>query len=284
MSHSEGSSSHSPSSRGSGSPGTSGLHSHDEPIDELAVFAGLMSSRPVRLTYAFIGLYIVLFGLSELWGGSDSTQTLSAMGAQFPLRIQLGEYWRLLSATALHGGLLHIVLNSYVLYGLGPFLEKLLGWQRFVVLYILAGLAGTLLSTLIATGGPLQLSVGASGCLFGLLGGAAVLAFRDFGLPSQLVQDLRKASLINLGLNVVASLRPNVDWVAHLGGGLCGVLLMLVVIRPKLDEEETRKDQVFTALAGLCLFALLTSVLVAIWQGQPWLPPPADLSFPSIPQ
>ena len=100
----------------------------------MTVFAGLMARRPVRLTYAFIGLYIVLFGLSELWGGSDSTLTLVAMGAESPLMIRLGEWWRLLSATALHGGLMHILLNSYVLYSFGPFLEKLLGWQRFVVL------------------------------------------------------------------------------------------------------------------------------------------------------
>ncbi len=157
-------------------------------------------------------------------------------------------------------------------------------WQRFVVLYILSGLAGTLLGTLLGDMVSLHISVGASGCLFGLLGAGAMLGFRDFGLPSALVQELRKASLINLGLNVVASLRPNVDWLAHLGGGLCGALLMLIVIRPKLDEDKTRGDQVFTALAVLCLFALLASVVVAIWQGQPWQPPPVDLSSPSMPQ
>ena len=284
MSHSEGSSSWSPSSVGNDGTGTSGRHPLEDPIDEMTVFAGLMARRPVRLTYALIGLYIVLFGLSELWGGSDSTLTLVAMGAESPLMIRLGEWWRLLSATALHGGLMHILLNSYVLYSFGPFLEKLLGWQRFVVLYILSGLAGTLLGTLLGDMVSLHISVGASGCLFGLLGAGAMLGFRDFGLPSALVQELRKASLINLGLNVVASLRPNVDWLAHLGGGLCGALLMLIVIRPKLDEDKTRGDQVFTALAVLCLFALLASVVVAIWQGQPWQPPPVDLSSPSMPQ
>ena len=120
---------------------------NDEPIDELDVFSALMALRPVRATYALIGLYIVLFGLCELWGGSESIATLVAMGAEVPALIKQGEWWRLLAATALHGGLIHILLNSYVLYSFGPFLEKLLGWQRFLVLYILSGLAGTLLGT-----------------------------------------------------------------------------------------------------------------------------------------
>ena len=97
-------------------------------------------------------------------------------------------------------------------------LEKLLGWPRFVVLYVVAGLASTVLETIFGD----SVNVGASESLFGLLGAAAVLGFRDLGLPTELVTQLRKGALINLGLNVVASLRPNVDWLAHLGGFLAG--------------------------------------------------------------
>ena len=163
--------------------------------------------------------------------------------------------------------LLHILLNSYVLYSFGPFLEKLLGWPRFVVLYVVAGLAGTVLGTIFGD----SVSVGASGSLFGLLGAAAVLGFRDLGLPTELVTQLRKGALINLGLNVVASLRPNVDWLAHLGGFLAGVLLLLLAIRPQLtDDQHSVADRIFTALAVLLLIALLGSSVVAIVQGQPW--------------
>lgn len=246
---------------------------NDEPIDELDVFSALMARRPVRVTYALIGLYIVLFGLCELWGGSERIATLVAMGAEVPVLIKQGEWWRLLAATALHGGLIHILLNSYVLYSFGPFLEKLLGWQRFLVLYILSGLAGTLLGTAVGELVGIQVSIGASGSLFGLLGAAAVLAFRDLGLPQELVASLRKAALVNLGLNVMASLRPNVDWVAHLGGGLMGAALLLLVIRPKLsDDARTPLERSFTVLASLCVVALLLSLIVAMLHGKPWLP------------
>ena len=246
---------------------------NDEPIDELDVFSALMARRPVRATYALIGLYIVLFGLCELWGGSESIATLVAMGAEVPVLIKQGEWWRLLAATALHGGLIHILLNSYVLYSFGPFLEKLLGWQRFLVLYILSGLAGTLLGTAVGELVGIQVSIGASGSLFGLLGAAAVLGFRDVGLPTELVAQLRKGALINLGLNVVASLRPNVDWLAHLGGFLAGALLLLLAIRPQLtDDQHSVAHRIFTVLAVLLLIALLGSSIVAIVQGQPWQP------------
>ena len=246
---------------------------NDEPIDELDVFSALMARRPVRATYALIGLYIVLFGLCELWGGSERIATLVAMGAEVPVLIKQGEWWRLLAATALHGGLIHILLNSYVLYSFGPFLEKLLGWQRFLVLYILSGLAGTLLGTAVGELVGIQVSIGDSRSMFGLLGAAAVLAFRDLGLPQELVASLRKAALVNLGLNVMASLRPNVDWVAHLGGGLMGAALLLLVIRPKLsDEARTPLERSFTVLASLCVVALLLSLIVAMLHGKPWLP------------
>lgn len=239
-------------------------------LDEMAVFSALMNRRKVRVTYALIGFYIVLFGLCELWGGSDNVLTLIAMGAEVPSLIKQGEYWRLLSATALHGGLLHILLNSYVLYSFGPFLEKLFGWQRFTVLYIVAGLCGTILGTMLGETVGFQVSVGASGSLFGLLGAAAVLGYRDFGLPSDLVVQLRKNALINLGLNVVASLRPHVDWVAHLGGLLAGVVLLLTVVTPKLTDQKTAGDRVLAILAVMLGALLVGSAAIAIWQGQPW--------------
>ena len=89
MSSSEGSSSRGQFSGGIGEP-------PGEVLDDLAVFAAVMARRPVRVTYALIGLYIVLFGLCELWGGSDNLLTLVAMGAEVPSLIQQGQWWRLL--------------------------------------------------------------------------------------------------------------------------------------------------------------------------------------------
>ena len=86
--------------------------------------------------------------------------TLVAMGAEVPQLIKEGQYFRLLSATALHGGLFctyFVKQLRAVLFG--PFLEKLFGWQRFTVLYIVSGLCGTLLGTLLGELVGFQVSV-----------------------------------------------------------------------------------------------------------------------------
>ena len=97
---------------------------------------------------------------------------------------------------------------------------------------------------------------------------------RSHALPIKVSSEaLRKAALFNLGLNVVASIRPTVDWVAHLGGGLMGAALLLLVIRPKLsDDARTPLERSFTVLASLCVAALLLSLIVAMLHGKPWLP------------
>lgn len=255
------------------------LRTTAQQVGDVQSFAQALNARPVRVVYALLALYAVMFALTYAFGGPEQLGVLRRLGAEVPERVREGEWWRLLSATVLHGGVVHILMNGLVLWNLGTFMERLLGGSRFLVLYVLAGLLGTALGTLL---GPLLkfgLSVGASGSLFGLLGASAVMAFRPTGLPALLVADLKKSAVQNLILNVLVSLQPHVDWTAHLGGALMGGLLILVgIVRPlsfgrrespgAASEGGGRAWAIAGAVAGL---ALLGCTAMAVVKGEAWL-------------
>jgi len=245
-----------------------------EVIEAQQFLASLQARRPI-VTWALLVTIFAVFGLEEMWGGS--TWTLVQMGAGVPLLIRDGEWWRLLAPTLLHGGTLHVLLNGAVLYMLGSFIERLFGSARFFVLYMLSGLLGSVASALLSGLDTNTVSVGASGSLFGLLGASAVLGLWPRGrIPRLFVRDLRKNALINLGINILVSLWPNVDHWAHLGGALAGTVLVgtgllqptrMVYSQPK---QGPQREGMVRGLALLCGVALYGSLGVAIFTGKPW--------------
>src|SRR5206468_2273306 len=134
-------------------------------------------------------------------------------------RVAAGEYWRLLTAPWLHGGVDHLVGNGIALFILGMLCEAAFGRAQFVLLYVLSGLAGSLVS-LAVSAGP---SVGASGAIFGLQG-AAIVLFR-LHRDRLLVRD-RRVGLVLLVwaiYSIVAGLmEPFIDNGAHIRGALAG--------------------------------------------------------------
>lgn len=243
-------------------------------------FAQLLQTRRTPLTYGLLGLNLLLLGLTYLWGGPDVSATLGRLGAAAPARILAGEWWRLLAATALHGGLAHLMFNSLALWNLGLLLERLLGSARFLSLYVLAGLGGNLLGTALTGLGDFSSSVGASGAICGLLGAAAALGWRPRGeLPLPIAQNLKRMAMLNLGLTALVSLQAHVDWRAHLGGALAGAALTFFgllrpTVRPPAPAEtmSTRlRQRAQRALSLAAGAALLASIGVAVERGRPWL-------------
>jgi len=91
------------------------------------------------VTYTLIGINVVVFGLQYMRGINE----VAGDFGMWPVAIAVyGEWWRLVTAAFLHGSLLHIAFNMYVLYALGPTLERILGHGRFVLLYLLAAIGG----------------------------------------------------------------------------------------------------------------------------------------------
>jgi rhomboid protease GluP len=173
-------------------------------------------------TYVMLAINVLVWLAMTLLGGSENVQTLVRFGAKYQPLIVAGEYWRLLTANFIHIGILHLAMNSYALYLFGLQVESRYARSRFLVLYLLSGLGGTVLSYI----GSSALSAGASGAIFGLVGAITVYyaTYRDaFG--SQGRRQLSSLFLV-MGLNLVLGLmNPQIDNLGHAGGLLVGLVL-----------------------------------------------------------
>ena len=136
-------------------------------------------------------------------------------GALIPALVAAGEAWRLVSSVFLHSGVVHLGFNMLSLYFLGSFVEAAFGRSRFLALYLLSGVSGGL--AYLYFGGFNAPAVGASGAIFGLLGGVLGYALRrgTFSWQNPLIRQL----LILLALNLYLGFSiPNISNTAHLGG------------------------------------------------------------------
>lgn len=134
-----------------------------------------------------------------------------------------GQWWRLVTSMFLHGGLLHIFFNMFALWQVGRLVERMFGSTRFFALYMIAGICGSLSSVL---WNPHVNSVGASGAIFGIIGGLLAFIRRpDSGVPGTIVKDLRGSLSGFLLFNIAAGLvYPHTDNAAHIGGLVGGWL------------------------------------------------------------
>lgn len=197
----------------------------------------LPSTQPL-LVWVLLGLNVAIYGLSCLLSQNlvnPSSAVLRVLGWKQNDLIQGGEYWRLLSATFLHGNLVHIFFNGYSLYALGPESERIYGSQRFLVLYLLSGLAGSVASYALTSGA----SVGASGAIFGLIGSLAVFYY----INRQTLGEAGRAQLQSMGAVIMINLfigfsaRGVIDNFAHLGG-LAGGVLVGLALAPRFSVDR----------------------------------------------
>lgn len=240
-------------------------------LAEGQAFIAALRVRP-RATWGLVAVLGVVFVLETLWGGSETVPTLVRMGGNTDASLA-SEPWRLLSSALLHGGLLHLGLNGSALLMLGGFLERVLGVARYAVLLGAAAVGGSLASALMP---PLQLSVGASGAICGVLGAAAALSWRPGQvIPAIVVGPLRRNAMVNLALVVTMSLLPQVDAWAHLGGGLVGAALVLSGVltrglaRPGSGPSADGRG---LSIAAGTMAGLTVACLAAAWiTGRPWV-------------
>src|SRR5258708_992708 len=111
------------------------------PEDHLEFLHAVWNRRPT-FTYVFFGFNIVVFLMMALAGGSTNEPTLMAFGVKSNPEIVHGQWWRFVTPIFIHIGLLHLLFNSYALWIVGPQVEKLYGGARFVIVYVLTGVAG----------------------------------------------------------------------------------------------------------------------------------------------
>ena len=125
-------------------------------------------------TMGLIAFTAVVFAAQFLTQDPTGSDLVSFYGAKVNHKIAAGEIWRLVTPVFIHVGIWHIFVNMYSLYALGPAVERLFGSQRMLVVYLLSGISGVILSLGFSPHG----SVGASGAIFGILGSLGTFIYR----------------------------------------------------------------------------------------------------------
>lgn len=198
--------------------------------------APLLPPRPV-VTYSLLWAIGIMYVLTSALSGSvfqPAFPVLVALGAKVNERIANGEVWRLLTAVFLHANLIHIFFNGYALSVLGPETERFYGHGRFLALYMLSGLGGSIASYALSPAP----AVGASGAIFGLIGGLGIFyylnrqALGEFGRNQ--VRGIVAIAFINLLIGFAA--QGVIDNWGHLGGLVSGVLIGMA-LSPRLTID-----------------------------------------------
>ncbi len=210
------------------------------------------------VTVVILVVLVVIFLAEVRVGALASREAIVAMGALARERVAAGEYWRLLTAPWLHGGVDHLVGNGIALFILGMLCEAAFGRAQFVLLYVLSGLAGSLGSLAVSVGP----SVGASGAIFGLQG-AAIMLFRLYR-DRLLVRDRRVGFVLLVwAIYSIAGglMQPFIDNGAHIGGAVGGALIARrlhpVVLSPLPPERAAALRRWLWLVAALLAAALI---------------------------
>lgn len=210
-------------------------------------------------TIVLLAIPAVMHLLVSWFGDSQDPWSLLRWGANSRQLVLAGDSYRLLSSANVHGGTIHLVLNLVALYMLGRLCEQIFGTWRYLTVYVVAAVGGSLFSVAFASQ-PLHLSVGASGAVFGLVG---ALLSAAIVLRGQVAESWRRRLTLNLlgivVLQVLVGLRvPMIDNAAH-GGGLLFGFVAGLLLRPSF---ESRSRVLHRLLGAVALAALVGS---SIW-------------------
>ena len=198
---------------------------------------------PVRASWVLLALNVAIFVIPTLLqfvgvrvNGAPIYDYTLFLGQKDNAAISVdGEYYRFVTSMFLHGSLLHILFNGWALYAIGPQTERIYGTLRFLGLYFIAGFAGGVASYLRSA----TPAVGASGAIFGLIGGLAAFYY----VSRKLLGDASRQQLGSLITVIMINLfigfsTPRIDNNAHIGGLIAGVLVgWLIAPRFELDER-----------------------------------------------
>lgn len=182
------------------------------------------------VTYILLATNILVWLFLEWWGSSTDTATLLAAGAmKFDLVVEQGQFYRLFNAMFLHIGITHLFYNMFSLYIFGSRLEKFLKPLQTIVIYLGAGLVGSVASMISAyVTGNYPVSAGASGAVYGLMGSLLFISL-IYRRPIEGLTTYVLWLFFILGI-VYSVITPNVDIFAHLGGFVGGVGLTAIVL------------------------------------------------------
>lgn len=211
-----------------------------EPRPELPVYSLILIASFAAVT---IVQFVTGLDRSILMAGFDKPAFLAH------------EYWRILTGAALHGGVLHVVLNGYAFFSFGRIVEMLTNRAHLAIVFLLSAIGGGLLSLIMQPGG---ISVGASGGIVGLVGYLLVYAFRraEFISPQ-----FRKSLLINIAFILIYGtlLYQVIDNFGHIGGLITGAVYGLIQI-PTNSYTDPRDAGPVTETLGIVAIGIYIAV------------------------
>ena len=198
-----------------------------------------MGSRYGKKAYVnglLIALNVLFFLYLEITGSSEDAYFMYTKGAMFaPAVLEDGEYYRLLTAMFMHFGIRHIMNNMLVLFVIGDNLERALGHVKYPIFYLLCGIGSNWVSMMAHTADTMTVSAGASGAIFGVVGGLLYVVTANRGQ----LEDLNTRQLVimiffSLYLGYTST---GVDNIAHLSGLVIGFVLAIILYhRPARDR------------------------------------------------
>jgi rhomboid protease GluP len=228
-------------------------------------FERRMHRRP-PVTLGLIGALALVFVIEVGRVAIESGERLVALGALSRPEVFAGQWWRLESATWLHGGMNHLVSNAVALFILGMICEHAFGRTQYFILYVLSGLGGSVLS-LVYSDGP---SVGASGAIFGLQG-AAIVLFRQHR-ERILLRDRRIGVVLlawALYSIVTGWTSPYIDNGAHIGGALTGALIARhlhpVALDPMSPERARTTRRWLWIVCAILAYSVIKWIAWVVW-------------------
>lgn len=205
----------------------------------------VFSKKTPYITYILIFINILFYVLSIISNSFYNSMVLN------PSKILNGEYYRLLSCIFMHGGIIHLLCNMYCLYVIGPQVESFFGKIKYIVIYLLSGIIGSLMSLSITN----SISLGASGAIFGLLGSILYFGYHYRVYLSQAIKSqIIPIIVLNLFLGFILN---GVDNAAHIGGLIGGVLVsMMAGVKYKSSTMEKVNGLILTIIFTLFLIYL----------------------------
>ncbi len=217
------------------------------------VFSMFIPQSGFAVTPVLLHVNILVFILMAIAGVgiiSPDSEGLLNWGANFKPYTLDGQWWRILTSCFVHIGIFHLLMNMYALVYIGLLLEPVLGWKRYVVAYLLMGIAA---STTSLFWHDISISAGASGAIFGLYGIFLALLTTNI-IEKTARKSLMTSMLVFVGYNLLNGLKEGIDNAAHIGGLVSGVIIGYAFV-PGLKKPDSRGlgNGILVALSAVTL-------------------------------
>ena len=217
--------------------------------------AKIFSPKKPIITYALIAINIVMFMITYALSMSNQIDLMYYL-ANNKLFVKSGEFYRLITCMFMHADILHIGFNMYALFVLGPQVERYYGKSKFLLIYFVSGMLGSLFSCLFMN--DVSFSVGASGAIFGLLGSIAYFSYYYRAtLQNLLRSQIVPVILINLSLGLFI---PGIDIFAHLGGLIGGILISMAI---GIGDKGRKSDEINGLIVLILMIAFMVYMLIS---------------------